>query len=519
MTTPKPPKGSIVEEEAMHVRAVSLVGRTPRVNRFVWADRIPLSAVSIIGGEGGAGKSTLCAWLVALISRGKLEGECYGDPRNVLVIAMEDDMDSVLVPRLTANGADLARVTPIVLEQGEHPLAWKFPSCIGWLEQAIQKHSPALVLIDPIVATLEGDNDKEKDVQGLLHSLNALAQKYRCAIVGVKHLTKGAGRIENALGGSGQWWNAARSVHMVGKDKELNQVVLSSVKQNSGPLPSQSLAFRFDTVELDGLGEDASGLDRPCKVTSTKVEYVGLSKVDVEQLRLTNPATEEEAEERQDCADWLADYLSHCEGSATVAEINAQGRKAGAYGKSTLRKAAVTLQLVKSKARFQGEMTWALPQSAHPLGARADVSTLDEQTGLSPDMTPLPQSAHNVLSEQSVSILDKPRDTNDKPASDSLSANEPTRTRQGEHNGGNADTPQFDNQECLPLFGDVPAHSVSRPDATLRKPPNGYPPELVDNVLRVYRETRSYRKTAERIGGLGKDKVSTIVREYGQLGS
>lgn len=509
MRAPQAPQALTEEQHAPSLEAVtlSLSGRVPKVNPFLWDSRIPLNAVSIIGGNGGEGKSTLTMWMASLVSRGELPGALYGTPRNVLLIGAEDDTDSVVVPRLIANDADLDRVFPLMLKQDGMMVPWKFPSFASYLEEAIAKDSPSLVLIDPIVSTLEGDNDKEKDVQALLHALNAIAQKYRCAIVGVKHLTKGAGKIENALGGSGQWWNAARSVHMVARDKDHDRVVLETVKQNSGPLPAESLAYRFDTVELDGVGEDADGLDRACAVEATRVIYEGISDTSVEQIRLRTPLDEDEAEERQDCAAWLKEYLTRCPGGATVVEIRKQGGQAGGYSRATLQRAANRIGVEKTRAGYQGEVTWILPQSDHAPCASESVSTLDEQTGLSPDIPPLSQSARSVLNEQYVSTLDKPRHTNDKPLSDSQSAHELTRAEKREHFEEQTDVPSLDEQLSFSMF------EGGKPERNSGK---GYPPELVKQVQDTYKVTDSYRKTAEQIGTLGKDKVAAIIKKFGK---
>ena len=63
---------------------------TPRVAHWLWQDRIPLGALSLLAGREGIGKSTLAYDLVAKITRGRLEGRFHGTPRSVIICATED---------------------------------------------------------------------------------------------------------------------------------------------------------------------------------------------------------------------------------------------------------------------------------------------------------------------------------------------------------------------------------------------------------------------------------------------
>lgn len=69
--------------------------------------RIPRHGLTLIVGPGGAGKSTFMAHLTALWTRGKLTGR----NERVLFALVEDDRESVTVPRLMAAEADLSSST------------------------------------------------------------------------------------------------------------------------------------------------------------------------------------------------------------------------------------------------------------------------------------------------------------------------------------------------------------------------------------------------------------------------
>ena len=78
--------------------------------RWAWKGRLPLRSMCVVAGEKGLGKSTLTnAYLPALLSKGQLEGDLFGEPHDVIVVTAEDD-ESVVKSRLVAHGADLTRV-------------------------------------------------------------------------------------------------------------------------------------------------------------------------------------------------------------------------------------------------------------------------------------------------------------------------------------------------------------------------------------------------------------------------
>src|SRR5262245_35132479 len=82
-----------------------------------WLDRPQLqrAAFHLIAGPKGCGKGTWTARVVANMTTG-----AYGTKRNALIVSTEDSASIDVAPRLTAAGADLARVE-IVLDHFELP--------------------------------------------------------------------------------------------------------------------------------------------------------------------------------------------------------------------------------------------------------------------------------------------------------------------------------------------------------------------------------------------------------------
>ena len=91
-----------------------------RAVRWLWPKRVPLGKVTILGGLPGQGKSQLTCYLAAATTTGKLAGDLYGEPADVLIISAEDDPEDTIKPRLYVAGADMARVHVISMRSIIH---------------------------------------------------------------------------------------------------------------------------------------------------------------------------------------------------------------------------------------------------------------------------------------------------------------------------------------------------------------------------------------------------------------
>src|SRR5262249_33269709 len=107
------------EDDDNPVSIISAADIEPQEVTWAWEGRVPLGMVTLLVGMEGLGKSTLALDLAARLSRGQLAGALYGRPVDVFVASTEDDRARVIVPRLRAAGADLARVHLVGLKADE----------------------------------------------------------------------------------------------------------------------------------------------------------------------------------------------------------------------------------------------------------------------------------------------------------------------------------------------------------------------------------------------------------------
>lgn len=256
---------------------------TPKPVRWLWPGRIPFGKISILDGDPGLGKSMLSLYVAAKVSTGGAFYKGSEAPRgNVLLINAEDDNADTLTPRLLAYGPDMDKilslqtVTP-TLPNGEKrdKRGIQLPNDLPMVRRVIEEFDVKLLVIDPLMAVLNGKVDSFKDQSvrtDLMAPLKTLAEETGCAVLIVRHLNKGSS--ENALyrgGGSIGIIGAARSGLMVARNPENpEERVLAVVKSN---LSKEAPSLRFKIVEQTVSGQ-----------TVPKIEFTGESDATAQTL-------------------------------------------------------------------------------------------------------------------------------------------------------------------------------------------------------------------------------------------
>jgi hypothetical protein len=168
---------------------------------WLWPGRIPLGKITILDGDPGMGKSLITVDLAARVSTGQpMPDGTPGQQGNVLLVAPEDDPYDTLKPRLEAAGGDPARVRLLTGESFDsdkmriYDRPFSLPRDFDALTKAINSTDPILVILDPLSAIIGNSVNISHDqaIREIFTSLALLAERTACAILIVRHLSKGS---------------------------------------------------------------------------------------------------------------------------------------------------------------------------------------------------------------------------------------------------------------------------------------------------------------------------------------
>jgi putative DNA primase/helicase len=217
----------------------------PEPVNWLWPGWLARGKMHIIGGQPGAGKTTIAMRMAATTTiGGRWPDGSHSPLGNVIIWSGEDDPADTLLPRLVASGADVERVFFVgdVAQGGERrpfdPAKDMVP-----LREAIGKAGGCvLIVVDPIVSAVAGDSHKNADTRRALQPLVDLAASVNAALLGITHLSKGTSGREpiERITGSIAFGALARVVMIAGKEGETEDGTpprrfLARAKSNIGP--------------------------------------------------------------------------------------------------------------------------------------------------------------------------------------------------------------------------------------------------------------------------------------------
>lgn len=267
-----------------------------RVIEFGWRPYIPEKYLTMMGGKPGFGKSNVTCALTAAVTRGIGPlGTQVAGPANVLLLSAEDDISSVIKPRLRIAGADLERVFAFDFEVEDFFLG---DEGVRRLDHLCGQYQPKLVILDPIVSFLGGEVDMNRanEVRAALRPVREVAARHNTSILITAHVSKmDAGEAMDAISGSVDFAAVVRSVLIVYRDPEApprlndprSNYVLAHAKHN---LSRPGAALRY---QIEPYREDP---DLP------QLSWVGKSAYTTDQLRRIKPDL---LEDIQDAAEFL----------------------------------------------------------------------------------------------------------------------------------------------------------------------------------------------------------------------
>ena len=176
---------------------------------WLWAGRVPLGMMTLFAGDPKLGKSYVTLAMAAALSKGRAlpGGEVPDQPASTILMSAEDDPPRVILPRLKAADADLAKVhilESIVMASGDEMFPCLLADIDAITAAAAKLEDCRLIVIDPVSAYLRGvDENRNAALRGVLTPLKRLAERLGAALVLVSHLTKkGSGNGKHRVVGS-----------------------------------------------------------------------------------------------------------------------------------------------------------------------------------------------------------------------------------------------------------------------------------------------------------------------------
>jgi hypothetical protein len=302
--------------------------------KWLETEVLPMGTLTNFVGAGGCGKTTKAIDTAARATRGELEGDLLGQPRNVLFIGHEDDKATQMKPRLQAAGAVLDRIIFVAVASEEDKftmeLVPKLPLDIDLIRNAITETDAALIIIDPLTSTLEGNLYHAHDVRHALNPLLALAQETQTSIIGIQHVRKGQGNASDKTAGSHAFRDISRSLLQFARDEDNDQTIVTIDKSNYGTSTGNSFAFRLQSVDIatdDG------------EITSVAiVENLGESSISVSDV-WNREHESDDGGEQSEIETFILEVLIENGGSAKTKDVLKSSQ--GQYSESQISKARV----------------------------------------------------------------------------------------------------------------------------------------------------------------------------------
>jgi KaiC/GvpD/RAD55 family RecA-like ATPase len=303
----------------------------PEAVTWLWEPYIPKGKLVLFQGDPAAGKTWAALAFAASLTR---EGH------KVIYASLEDGLADTLRPRAEKVGADLTKMIALTGRRDEdgteHLLTLADTDII---EAALAKEKPALLVMDPISAWLQGaDMNKAAEVRGKLTPMVALAEKYSVTVLLLQHLTKA--KTDRAIyrgSGSVDFVAACRSALLFGETQG-GQRAMAQIKNSFAPL-GKSVGYSIGAEGFTWTGE------------------VDLTAADL----LQGEASPEEQGANDDAMEWLREALA--DGPQEAGPLQQRFERETGHNRRTLQRAFKSLGGKKEREGFGpgGKLVWSLP--------------------------------------------------------------------------------------------------------------------------------------------------------------
>jgi hypothetical protein len=361
------PGPAIIEPPDFGLKIHRMTTVKSRPTNWLWANRIPRGALSLLVGDPGDGKTFLTEdWTVRLTLGTRWPtGELIEEPGHVVHLIVEDNLATSVKPRIEAMGSDGKLFDVVSGVQGSDRLL-NLTEDLDKLRQLLRYYGTKLCVISPVNAYLPGksDNYKDPDVRAVLTPIGQLAEELDIAMVGIMHLNKTLqSKILYRIGGSIAFSAVARAIFGVGRDEDDPKLrYLMCIKMND---EEESKTIPFRIAKKPGAG-------------AAMVHWEPESDLTAKEIFAPPAKSGPRGSKREEAQEWLADFLK--DGARAHKDVLAAGSEMG-YVLSTLYRARKALKVVIDEQRdergHRGTF-WSMPPVSASDGGPRSISLQPE---------------------------------------------------------------------------------------------------------------------------------------------
>ena len=182
----------------------------PGTTQWLWPDRIPYGAVTLLAANPGTGKSSLGSEIAARVTRGRKFPGCDTPVRRgkVLICCAEENKEGAPLYRANEQRADLRRLA--------------FRDDVFYIEEEheyfsrLARDGYTLFVFDPLNIYMRAQLGRP--LREELTRVNQFFHNLGVAVIGVVHFVKTwGGNVRTSIEGGRQWYQVARAVTVLAK--------------------------------------------------------------------------------------------------------------------------------------------------------------------------------------------------------------------------------------------------------------------------------------------------------------
>ena len=328
---------------------------------WVWPGRVPLGQVTAIFGPRGSGKSLVALDIAARVTRGLAwpdDPATEQAPGSVLLITGEDQLSTMVVPRLTAAEADMTkvRIVPYPHMKVKSSKQFKEKEIDRWEKIADKLPDLRLIVVDPFAMLMGTAIDRRtSELTDILSRLSRLAEERNLAVLLVNATDKVS---------AGKFWNFGMDA--LPYIRATARTVWELDVDHDDPRHRMFLPTQF-TLDADP-GALCFTIDRATGRVAWDPEPVAIGANGP-------PASPRALSAVARATAWLAGFMAR--GTRTSAEVLKQGVIAG-HSRRALYEAKKRLGIVsqKSKEGFDGSWFWGMPANGQAGRGRLEGSKI-----------------------------------------------------------------------------------------------------------------------------------------------